>query len=104
MVRVLLVYVYVPAAALVTTVHFPYDTDASPVRESKSAARFYEAAYRPADGAVRGVDYETTAAEAARKYDIEGQVRSFVTRYGLDGKRVLDVGSGRGYLQDVRSE
>jgi SAM-dependent methyltransferase len=99
--RRLFVWFYLPLALILIALHFPYDTDASPVRETKSATSFYEQAYRPTDSSVRGIDYEKTAAEAAAKYNIEGQVRGFVTRHGLQNKKVLEVGSGRGYLQDI---
>jgi SAM-dependent methyltransferase len=100
----LLLYVYLPLAVLIVALHFPYATDgaAAPTPDELTSARsYYEAAYRPEAGATRGLDYEQTAAEAAKKYNIEGHVRDFVARYQLSRKRVLDVGSGRGYLQDV---
>lgn len=102
--RTLLVRVTGPIAVFVVLYHYPYDTDAtaSLAEASGSAASsFYESAYRSDKTVQRGVDYETTAAEAARTYDIEGQVRQFVRRYGLEHKRILEVGSGRGGLQDV---
>ena len=98
-----LLYLYLPLAIVLGLLHYPYSTDASrqPSEHLKSARTFYEAAYRPGDASTRGVDYEATAAAAARKYDVEGTIRHFVTHYGLETRRVLEVGSGRGYLQDV---
>lgn len=98
--RRLLVYLYLPLAVLLVVLHFPYDTDASGA-EPRSASGFYEAAYQPTDQRKRGLDYEQTAIQAAKASNIGGQVRDFVERYGLHDKRVLDVGSGRGYLQDI---
>ena len=102
-----LLYVYLPLVTLLVLLHFPYDTDAglnsrsSSVRPESSAS-FYEAAYtKAADGAKFGMDYESTAAEAAEATNIKGQVANFVTKYHLQSKRVLEVGSGRGYLQDI---
>ena len=80
--------------------HFPYDTDASTV-EPRPAKPFYDAVYRPANQETRGLDYETTAAKAAKDWDVEGRVKSFVSTHSLQARRVLDVGSGRGYLQDI---
>jgi SAM-dependent methyltransferase len=104
--RNLALYVYLPLTILLTAVHYPYDTDASSARLAAaggdaSAARFYEAAYRPAATEKRGLDYEETAARAAKGANVEGRVRAFVERYQLQDKRVLDIGSGRGYLQDI---
>ena len=85
--------------------HFPYDTDPNPGDQRKEETRrptsFYEAAYERNDGRRRGLDYEETAREMAALFDIEGQIRRFATQYELSGKRVLEVGSGRGYLQDI---
>ena len=45
--------------------------------------------------------YIRIAESAAKFYRIEERVAEFVRRNGLEGKRVLDVGAGRGYLQDL---
>ena len=103
-VRTLLAWVYGPLAVLVVVFHYPYDTDATvsaAAEAGTSASSFYESAYQPDKTVQRGVDYEQTAADAARRYDIEGNIRRFVRRYGLEQKRILEVGSGRGALQDV---
>ncbi len=99
-----LLYLYLPLAIVLGLLHYPYSTDSSlgqPPDHLKSARTYYEAAYRPTGASTRGVDYEETAAAAARKHDVEGTIRNFVTHYGLETRRVLEVGSGRGYLQDV---
>jgi SAM-dependent methyltransferase len=105
---------YVPAIVVLTVVHFPYDTDpsinasssialaSSSASESKRrSAAYYEIAYRADVQEKRGLDYEETARNAAKTFDIEGQVRRFVKDHNLQDKRVLEVGSGRGYLQDM---
>jgi SAM-dependent methyltransferase len=103
-VRRLIVFVFGPVLIGLVVLHYPYDTDATveyTPEDVTSARSFYEAAYRPADTAKRGIDYEETAAAAAKTYNVEGNVRDFVARYGLEHKRILEIGSGRGYLQDV---
>ena len=99
--------IFFPAfVALITVWHFPYDADPDPgelrkAEPQRRPASFYEAAYQRNDGQRRGVDYEKTARDAAVAADVEGQVRRFAAQYVLAAKRVLEVGSGRGYLQDV---
>ena len=102
----------VTIAALVLTlvlavIHFPYDVDAPLTQQELAAARKYytEAYQKPVtENQVRS-EYETEyirvaqiAAEAAR---IEDQVGEFVKHYKLSDAAVLEIGSGRGYLQDV---
>jgi len=45
--------------------------------------------------------YVKIGEQVAQAYHIEDRLRSFVSEYGVAGKKALDVGSGRGYLQDV---
>jgi SAM-dependent methyltransferase len=102
----LFVYLYLPLIAMLVTLHFPWSTDANfaegrTAEELTLARRFYEAAYQPGQNGSRGRDYEETAAQATETYHIEGAIRQFVATYDLAGKKVLDVGSGRGHLQDA---
>ena len=103
--RRILLFFYLPVVLLVAILHYPYDTDGTFTPEQgpglKSARSFYESAYGGAQAGARGIDYEETAARAAKQYNIEGHIRAFVRTYGLEQRRVLEVGSGRGYLQDV---
>ena len=76
--------------------------------EVNAARRYYEDAYRKHSSAPTAAseyqrDYEAVAERAADDYDVLGTVRDFAARYGLADKAVLDIGSGRGYLQDVVS-
>ena len=111
-----LLFVYFPVIGGLTLLHFPYDVDPSRNRgrdsvkadmgsssstATRRSASYYEAAYRPHDGVKRGIDYEETAKVEAELNQIERRVRDFVATYGLGSKRVLEVGSGRGYLQDL---
>jgi SAM-dependent methyltransferase len=104
---------FVPVVGVLTLCHFPYDLDPSfsgrshtaSASSSRSAehqsAIYYEAAYQKNVKKARGLDYEETAKEAANLAGIATEVHRFATEYGLKDKRVLEVGSGRGYLQDI---
>ena len=105
-------FFYVPATLILTLNYFPYDTDPSIGRAASAgsgmaspaihrSASFYESAYRAETAEKRGLDYEKVARAAAEGMNVEPAVRKFVNDYGLERKRVLEVGSGRGYLQDV---
>lgn len=89
-------------SVVLTLYHYPrsIDRDASP-RTSKATSEFYESSYGRDASKRKGLDYETVAREAAEKLNVEGIVRAYVERYGLRDAKVLDVGSGRGHLQDV---
>lgn len=87
---------------------FPYDSD-SPLSHQDSAKEreYYAKAFaaggqdlNPAESAEEE-RYVTVSQEIANAVHIEDHVRSFVSRYGLASKKALDVGSGRGYLQDM---
>ena len=96
------------AGALLVALHFPYDID-QPLTDADLAdvRTYYADAYRKAPAAPEtppsefDTKYEQVAARAATLYDVEGQVRRFAETFGLRNKRVLDIGSGRGYLQDI---
>ncbi|MCL6546577.1 MAG: hypothetical protein K6T61_15255, partial [Bryobacteraceae bacterium] len=109
-----LLFFYLPIVVALTVLHFPYDTDPplqfpdrapsgksgdTPERAKRRPSEFYSSAYDIADHSLQGMDYERTAKRAADTFKIEKLVREFVSRYGLEQKKVLEVGSGRGYLQ-----
>jgi SAM-dependent methyltransferase len=86
-------------------IYFPYDTDA-PLSSAEQAElnRYYATAYQKADqGAAEKDDseYVRLAKEAAEKADVLGNIRAFANSFNLHDKKVLDIGAGRGYLQDV---
>jgi len=93
--------------AMNVAVHFPYATDSvSAADHERAAADFYRQAYAApkaptAEEREQEAIYVKVGERAARIFDIEGQVRRFVADYGLQNKRVLDIGAGRGYLQDI---
>ncbi|MGE5216103.1 MAG: class I SAM-dependent methyltransferase [Chloroflexota bacterium] len=88
--------------------NFPHSTDSplSPV-ELAAARKYYTDIYRkPADNpAPVETDYDRryqeTAEQAAKDFRIVEKVSEFVDRFSLAKKPVLEIGSGRGYLQDV---
>ena len=102
------VLIAVVVVAVFVAVHFPRATDAEPSGEeiAKTIA-FYQQAYaNPAVSADANPDsgdniYVKVAAEAAQAMHIKEQVQGFVAEQHLNRKRVLDVGAGQGYLQDV---
>ena len=88
-------------------VHFPYATDkVSSVDHERAAAEFYKTAYTAPTALTeeerqQEAIYVQLAERAAKFFDIEGQARRFIADYGLKDKRILDIGAGRGYLQDL---
>jgi SAM-dependent methyltransferase len=82
---------------------FPYATD-DPVRREDAIAQFYTALFNDNAGTVikeKDTLLAQHAAVAKVRDDIPGQVRGFVAGYHLEQAKILDVGSGEGYLQDV---
>ena len=81
--------------------HFPYATD-DPVRREEALRSYYEMAYTPSTPR-KMLDNEWTsgATNAKDQLDIRGQIRAFVDHYALQNAKVLEIGSGIGYLQDI---
>ncbi len=92
---------------IIGAVRFPYDTDEPLSRQEMEAARkYYTDAYqKSATESAAASAYETlyirVAEGAAKTYHIEEQVSAFVKRFNLHDRPVLEIGSGRGYLQDL---
>jgi SAM-dependent methyltransferase len=82
--------------------HFPWDAD-DPVRREDALQEYYDYAYTgEGRAAVLKDNPSTKAAQNARTTsNIEWRVSEFVRAHHLEKARVLDVGSGSGYLQDV---
>ena len=101
-----LLIIYVVLAAL----HFPYDVDAPLTQhEVEAAKKYYADAYqKPVAENQSTSEYETrymqVAKAAAEHYRIEEKVREFVERFNLRERPVLEIGSGRGYLQDLAQD
>jgi SAM-dependent methyltransferase len=91
----------------VAAVHFPYDVDAPLSQQQiESLRKYYTEAYQqPARKSPAVSEYETeymrVAKIAAEAHRIEEQVTAFVERFNLRDRPVLEIGSGRGYLQDI---
>ena len=92
------------AAGLVAVsvlIHFPWHTGGHPqvipvevAGPESETADFYEDAYE-------GEQYAATAQSAAHAGGVKEDVERFVAENGLSGKRILEIGSGSGILQDV---
>jgi SAM-dependent methyltransferase len=99
--------VAVTVILVIGAVHFPYDVDAPLTQQEVEAARkYYTDVYqKPVAGNQPTSEYETryirVAEAAAETFRIEEQVAAFVERFNLSDRPVLEIGSGRGYLQDV---
>jgi SAM-dependent methyltransferase len=92
---------------IIGAIHFPYDVDAPLTQQEIEAARKYytEAYQKPVTENQEKSEYETeyirVAETAAKDFRIEEQAAAFVKRFKLSERPVLEIGSGRGYLQDV---
>lgn len=93
--------------AILWAANFPYSTDAPLTSAEVAAARdYYTQIYvKPIDDRAAETDYDRKyqeAAEGAAKGSrIVERVSEFVSRFNLSKKPVLEIGSGRGYLQDA---
>lgn len=99
--------VTVTIVMIVGAIHFPYDIDAPLTEQELEAARkYYTDAYRkPVEENKDKSEYETkyirVAEAAAKTARIEERVSEFVRQFKLSDREVLEIGSGRGYLQDI---
>lgn len=97
------------AALLIVVTHFPYTVDKPLTAEDLEKNRkYYAEAYKKEDASGEPKpesEYETKyirmATQVAEAQHIKEQVAEFAAKYGLQKGAVLDIGSGRGYLQDV---
>jgi len=103
---------YVLILTILTLIHFPYHADQdAPPKIKKESGAFYADIYaapktasatpetaKPTEAESR---YVQIAAEMVKREGILPRVTGFAKQYGLADKRVLDVGAGTGYLQDV---
>jgi ubiquinone/menaquinone biosynthesis C-methylase UbiE len=85
-------------------VHFPYHADVIETRSiPQSSSDFYNKIYSNPDESEpdNAAEYVAIAREAISAYRIVDRVERFATDFDLKGTRILDVGAGTGYLQDV---
>jgi SAM-dependent methyltransferase len=96
--------------ATLVALTFPYDVDVpASAKDLADARQYYAEAYKaPATEEPGTSAYETRyiqlAKEAAGLAHIQEQVQDFVNRFSLRKRPVLEMGSGRGYLQDVAED
>ncbi len=92
---------------------YPRTTDSVAVRtvSDEDYRRFYEHSYAAPDSKAASSDsgivksYEIrNEAPAATESPMADQISEFVREYNLQDKRILDVGSGQGALQDLVSD
>jgi SAM-dependent methyltransferase len=92
---------------IIAAIHFPNDVDTPLTQQEVEAARKYytEAYQKPVTETGVKSEYETkyirVAEKAAKDARIEEQVSAFVKQFNLSDQPVLEIGSGRGYLQDI---
>src|SRR5918995_4802443 len=102
--RLLLLMVLVLAAMEIALVawHFPYATDDA-VRREDALQDFYDLAYTPEGrtAIVKDTQSARAARDARTTNHILARIAEFVRVHHLENARVLDVGSGSGYLQDA---
>lgn len=85
--------------AVMIPVHFPWATD-DPVRREDELRAFYEMAYT--EGGSEAIDRSGgQRGQAKHRANVVGYVHQFAARHQLQHAKVLDIGSGTGYLQDV---
>ena len=99
-----LAVVTVVLAGSLSLLHFPWDKD-DPLTKSDLAEleKYYATAYSEQGKTEEPVnsDYVRIAESAAKGARVNEAVEQFVRKYGLKDKKILDVGAGRGYLQDI---
>jgi SAM-dependent methyltransferase len=102
------ILLYVSLLTLLILSHFPYATDkqTEKVRSNGPAAAFYEQVYAVTAGfnpdeAAKDDAYASAAKAWNDANHPEEDLKEFAAQYHLENKRVLEVGSGAGYMQDV---
>ena len=91
--------------AITVIINFPYASD-KPFSQHQidQARKYYAEAYqKPAtsEDATYETEYKRMGERAAETFQIEKQICSFVTAYNLKNASVLEIGSGRGSLQNI---
>jgi SAM-dependent methyltransferase len=93
------VYGIAAVSGVLTLAHFPWSVDqADTSKLSDSSKLYWEQFYSSSSNKV---NYIAAKRNLPAKPPQFGPVSEFVRQYGLQGKRVLEIGAGRGTLQDV---
>ena len=100
------------AVILIAALNFPYDVDAPlSAQELDKSRQYYAQAYKqgPTPGEEQAPsEYDTKYLKIvtvmAASEGVNQKVEQFVASYGLHDKPVLEIGSGRGYLQDFAED
>jgi SAM-dependent methyltransferase len=95
---------YILFLSILTLIHFPYQVDESnPHKAPANTQSYYTEVYSGDQGNVAEADskYVEMAKIGIETEKIVPKITDFVRLFGLQDKRVLDVGAGSGYLQDV---
>jgi SAM-dependent methyltransferase len=90
-----------------TVVYFPYATDAPlSADEAAKTIAFYGREYSdPGDSNAQASEaYVKTGEAVASASHVAERIHEFVKQHDLKDKKVLDIGAGSGYLQDVVSD
>lgn len=96
--------VAIAVVVILVLIDFPYATDAAPsAEETAKTIAFYQREYAAENDSpdTTSADYVKTGEAVAVAWRVEERLRQFVHTYGLEDAKVLDIGAGRGYLQDV---
>lgn len=100
-----LALVCLAVVAVTVLAQFPWETDAPLSRQEQERLRtYYASAYEKLGSEAEteeNAEYVRIARQFAEATDIRGQVARFAARHGLEHGKVLDIGAGRGYLQDI---
>src|SRR6202035_1582971 len=78
------------------------DSPLSPTEQAE-LQKYYATAYQELEkgaGENDETDYLRVGREGSQKADVTGNIQAFVKYFGLRDKKVLDIGAGRGFLQD----
>jgi SAM-dependent methyltransferase len=82
--------------------HYPTATDAPlSATETKKLVDFYTNAYSATPKDWQGTNYVDGAQASDEHHGTTDDVKRFVRDYHLENAKVVDIGSGRGQLQDV---
>lgn len=107
-----LLVVAIGLSLILLAAYFPYSKDAPPPPEQVAKVRaYYASAYAERQAGQASLSqpeeediYVVTAREEIRIFRVKETVEAFAGRFNLHERKVLDVGSGTGYLQDITND